>query len=99
MPLFPTPGEDAGACGGTTLWLPRDGAAGVSAGPRLDGATLRCLAAEAPLEPALVQAFLDAGDAPLPGPLAERLAAALPPEGGATPDAALAQLSLKVRGR
>jgi Domain of unknown function (DUF4384) len=100
VPLFPSRAEDTGPLpGGTTLRLPRDGGAGVAVGPQLDGGKLRCLGAEAPLEPALVQGFLDAAGRPLSALLAERLTAALPPEGGSTPAAVLAQLPIKVRGR
>ena len=88
------------APGGQTLRLVGDGRPGVVAGPELDEAQLRCMAAPEPLEPDLAQAFVDLHARPLPAPLAERLEAAVVARdpGGKAPDVVLAQLVLRVEG-
>ena len=60
LPVFPVRAEDTGLLqGGQTLRLVGDGRPGVVAGPELDEAQLRCMAAPEPLEPDLAQAFVD----------------------------------------
>ena len=78
VPLFPnTAAETRPVPGGLTLRLRGEGQAGVTAEPAFDEAELRCMAGGAPLAPDLVQSFLDAAGRALPGPLAERLDAAM----------------------
>jgi hypothetical protein len=101
LPVFPVRAEDTGPLqGGQTLRLVGDGRPGVVAGPELDEAQLRCMAAPEPLEPDLAQAFVDSHARALPAPLAERLEAAVVARdpGGKAPDVVLAQLVLRVEG-
>ena len=101
VPVFPAGAEDAGPLhGGQTLRLIGDGRPGVVAGPELDEAQLRCIAAPEPLEADLAQAFVASHARPLPPPLAERLEAAVVARdrGGKVPDVVLAQLVLRVEG-
>ena len=101
MPVFPARAEEMGPLrGGETLRLIGDGRPGVVAGPELDEAQLRCMAAPEPLEPDLAQAFVDSHARALPGPLAERLDAAVGARdrSGKAPDVVLAQLVLRVEG-
>jgi hypothetical protein len=98
VPLFPsTAAETQPLKGGLTLRLPGTGQVGLTAEPAFDEAELRCMAGATPLEPDLVQSFLVAGGRALPGPLAQRLHAALVGSGDdTTRGVVLAQLVLKI---
>ena len=98
VPIFPsTAAETRPLAGGVTVTLPGSGEAAVAAEPALDEAELRCMAGTTPLDPDLVQSFLNAAGRTLPGPVAERLDAAMMGLGGGTArGVVLAQLVLKV---
>ena len=98
VPLFPSTAAEAQPLpGGLTVRLPGSGRAGVTAEAALDEAELRCMAGTTPLEQDLVESFIAAGGQALPGPVAERLDAAMVGLGGGEArGVVLAQLVLKV---